>query len=121
MDRDIVRRLRGASDVALSFARQAVLREAAGIDIAAASAVPTESGDLAGSRFVDSEVVPGERVTATVGYESEHAAFVHEGFHYGREKSAKPKWLEQTANSAKSYFAGSVAKAFRSALKQIAK
>lgn len=111
------RKLRGLAPQVLADLQEPVRDFAATIAAEAQIAVPRGSGELAKSDFVDSEVDRRNLVTtATTGYAAPHAAYVHEGVHYGRQTEQPPKWLEQALDNKESLFAGFVGDAIRDAL-----
>ena len=73
--------------------------EAAALESLANGDVPVESGELKSSSFTDSGPTSAGNPAATVGYESEIAGAVHEGFHHGKKtKTPHQFWLQTAAN-----------------------
>lgn len=116
-------RLRRAGPSVLHALTAPIFREAADISIAALGSVPTDEGELAASAFVAPPEVNEKRmsVTGTVGYEAEHAAYVHEGYHYGRKVATPPKWFERAASGREQRFAQDIGDAIRSELARLGK
>ena len=120
-DKELLARLKRAGADLLAEIAPEVSNEAARVIVSANGAVPRESGELAGSSFVDGPVENHERlsVTATCGYESPHAPFVHEGFHFGRKVKAPSKWLERAADGVETGFAARMKSAILAGLNRL--
>lgn len=113
--KDFLRRFRAASPKFLDALQPVVADHANKVMAVANIAVPKDDGELANSAFVDGptrvETAEKKSVSATCGYDADHAPYVHEGFHYGRKTSTPPKWLE--------FSAWGIGKAFRSTCRSV--
>lgn len=116
-------RLKRAGPLILEHLAAPIAAEAQAIHLAALPHAPSDEGNLAASSFVAAPEINPKRmsITATTGYEAEHAAYVHEGYHYGRKVAAPPKWLEKAANGRESKFAADVGDAIRNGLAKLGK
>lgn len=122
------RRLVRLSPKILSACGPTLRTEASDILSKSSSSVPSVSGDLAGSGFVSQAELSkdGRSITVAVGYESEHAAFAHEGF-FGfagvEGKFARtgepPKFLERAADGRGNALAKKVGAAMLKALRRL--
>jgi hypothetical protein len=115
------RRLKGADQILLDALQPTIGGAALSLGMVAQANVPAASGELAASFFVDGAQMNEARksVTATVGYTSPHAAFEHEGFHYGRKVSNPPKWLERAADGFRAAFRSAVKSAVKTAIQRL--
>jgi hypothetical protein len=117
---ELKRALKGIGPNILGEIAPEIRSYAEGLGSASLASVPVDSGNLAASFFTDGAQVHKETVTATTGYASKHAAYEHEGFHFGRKVAAPPKWLEKTADDFEGAFAEFVGDAIRDALPRVA-
>jgi hypothetical protein len=99
-DTELRKRLNQLGAAVLPDVAPVVGQAASRVGTAALFGVPQGTGALAASAFHDGpEIDPDAKsVTATTGYSAEHAAYVHEGHHYGRKVKAPSKWLEQVSD-----------------------
>jgi len=98
-DKELKRLLRRAGKDILTYFKQPISDAQSQIAMTAQLTVPSDSGALAQSAFVDGPKLRSSRlsVSATVGYEAPYAGAVHEGVHFGKQLEHPPKWLEQAA------------------------
>ena len=117
---ELRRKLKALGPAILKDIAPVARAEAASILAAAQVNVPVDEGELALSAFTSDEANEKKgRVMASAGYEAAHAAYAHEGFHYGKKVSAPPKWLERAADGREQGFADAVGKAIRTALARL--
>lgn len=86
--------------------------------VAVATAPKGETGELAGSSFVSGPDLDKTHMSATVttGFEADHAAYAHEGYHFGRKVENPPKFLERAAAGHEAALAEDIGGALMSAL-----
>lgn len=91
------------------------------LGMVAQATVPRGSGELAASYFVADaqEREDKKTTTATVGYDAKHAAFAHEGLHYGRKLELAPKWLEHAADQFRGAFKKAIREGVQKALRKV--
>lgn len=122
-DKELIARLKRAGASLLPEIAPDVANQAARVMVSASAGIPRDSGDLASSQFVDGAEVNTSKlsVTATAGYTAPHAAFVHEGFHFGKKKKVAPKWLERAADDVAQGFASAISAAITAGLSRLGK
>lgn len=119
---ELRKKVRGFGPEILREIGPTIAMEAVDIRNTAQMTVPRgETNELASSAFVDGVEIDDRTLsaTATAGYEAEHAAYAHEGYHYGRKLAVPPKWLEHAADGREHAFAQVIGDAIREALPKI--
>lgn len=122
---ELRRRLRKAGATILPFIAPVVEQLAQEIRTAGLMTAPIgETGDIVGSSYVEASTVSkGEEMSARAktGYHSQHAAYKHEGYHFGKGQVANPsKWFEHAAAGREQGFADAVGSAIRDGLQKLA-